>query len=884
MSRSTLTVVLVPAGVGDELVAVLEDYAAAGLLTEFICVAGADIGGRSTPATLISSAGCEPVLLEHRLTEARYALTRLAVVVPLDKADGQRVPTAAEKAVEQAIRSSADGGAVVLLRVLLTRGSDRSDAANPALVLEGWHNLLVAPEESAGPGIGTVPWDLPADSLELAQRAAPVVASVAGLWAGIAPGPFDSVQVLPGQTVRSVRAYYRCLDTWTIEEGLRSRLFDPDGRLPLPRSGQTPIVAVADPGVATQTMAQALWRKHRGVLRGPRMALPADVTTAVSTWEALKVFLNFLWAALRQAPSAWLAAVRGAAGNVAAATVQSAAFGTRDSAYAVVADTRLVSWQDVARSAETLTQELGGVRAEYVAQQDLSALWTDFIAGALTLADGGRRAVGLDPVAIGPAIGVLANATDVVPSPADDFRGVPTSLAAVVGVSSVSGADVAGQLDLAVRLQSASADPAVGVAANTAAADLQAWQATVGRSYAYQTAKTLIDFLGRARKEIEQCVHGLRGDDAMSTERARLLERQRVIGLTLKILTGCCVAGLLAFVGVGAVALLSWKTVAISSAVTLVTYALASVVLFLVIQRDLFAEMHLRQRYEGRVQVLEANLRTALIDVTRLSMAYGQLLAWCRALGPVLRAPNGPAPQRRPQPGQISAGLPRSVRLATAAPDRQQISDAGAAIERELYAVGWLSGPWDGIVAEGARALRVEPEALFGEPGAGSGSHLDIWSAAIASGEIHPTGGDALWSRVQQTFSANGDAAAILTGAVQVSEESRPIAERDFSAGITDRCPAAPFNPQTFSPGAATAGQSVAVINDPRVARVGLGYRAVVVQASDGLPCYEFAAFAPSSGHQVADNGLGPFSSTPETTPGPDLWRPVAPPNDGEVF
>ena len=254
------------------------------------------------------------------------------------------------------------------------------------------------------------------DPLDFAQYTAPVIAGIAGLWAGLEQTPFDTVEILPGQTVRAVRAFYRRLDTTEVEERLRTRLFDPAGRLPLPRGGQVPVVYVEDVAAATQSMARALWTKHRDVLRGPRLS-PGDVgAQAISIWAALRMFFKFMGAALRRAPGAWWSAVTGSVSSVLASTVQGTVFGGKDSAFAVVTNAEVANWQDLGRSADTLNTALGGApQPEHLAQQDLSALWMDFVNGALTLADGGRRAAGLEPVAVGSGVGVLANAADVVP-------------------------------------------------------------------------------------------------------------------------------------------------------------------------------------------------------------------------------------------------------------------------------------------------------------------------------------------------------------------------------------------------------------------------------------------------------------------------------------
>ena len=121
-------------------------------------------------------------------------------------------------------------------------------------------------------------------------------------------------------------------------------------------------------------------------------------------------------------------------------------------------------------------------------------------------------------------------------------------------------------------------------------------------------------------------------------------------------------------------------------------YVGVSLALFVLAQRDLFAEMNLRQSQMGELESMQANLRAALQDVSRLSTAYGQLLSWCRVLGVVLRAPFGPAPMARPAPGQLFDGLPRSTQLGVADPGEDQAGDATHAIERRLYALGWLTG------------------------------------------------------------------------------------------------------------------------------------------------------------------------------------------------
>jgi hypothetical protein len=847
--QRALTVLVMPRAQTEEIVAVLADYSAVGLLAEFVWVDAAVVGGASTPATVVRDGRSEPVVLQQLLTAERYGRIRVVVLVPAEAASAERVPLVAERTVEQVVHSSAMGAPVSLLRVLVTSGNAASTAPDSALVLEGWHNLLVAREDSPGPGLGAVPWGPITDRLDFAHYTAPVIAGVAGLWAGVEQTPFDALEVLPGQTVRAVRAFFRRLDTNEVEERLRAQLFDPAGRLPLPRGGQVPVVYVEDIPAATQTMARALWTKHRDVLRGPRLAAGDLGMQAISIWAALKMFFTFMGASLRSAPGAWWAAVTGSVSSVLASTVQGTVFGGKDSAFAVVTSTEVANWQDLGRSADTLNSALGGApRPEHLAQQDLSALWIDFVNGALTLADGGRRAAGLEPIQVGSGIGVLARSADVVPSGAEQFSAIPTSLAAVIGVSSVESTDVLGAANMHDRLQRAYQDRAAGVEARTAGTELERWQRVAAKSYAWQVSSILVDFLHRAQTEVAQLVGKIQDAANRVSVNERLRARQKAISVILKTYFWALVLVLVVLAWIAVAGWVRWKFALWTGGVMLGLYIVVSLALFLFAQRDLFAEMNLRQSQMGQLETMQANLRTALQDVSRLSTAYGQLLSWCRVLGAVLRAPFGPPPAARPTAGQLYDGLPRSTQLGVAEPSEQQAGDAAHLIQRRLYALGWLTEPWQEMVDAAAQRLREEPEMLFRMPGSGTQSGLDQWSYAVAAGRVQPTGADALWARVEQMFvEETGGIADALTGTVRVPGPGREMPARQFSAGITDhrRGPTAQFDSSLFTHAAMTAGRAAVAVDDVAVARWGLGYRAAVVQASDGLPPYDFAMFEP---------------------------------------
>src|SRR6201999_4443243 len=106
---AALTVLVVPHLHTDELVGVLCDYSAAGLLGAFVWVDAGDARGPATAATMVREGRAESVVVQRVLTAKRYDRVRVAVLVPLDAPADGRVPLAAEQFVEQVVRSTARG-------------------------------------------------------------------------------------------------------------------------------------------------------------------------------------------------------------------------------------------------------------------------------------------------------------------------------------------------------------------------------------------------------------------------------------------------------------------------------------------------------------------------------------------------------------------------------------------------------------------------------------------------------------------------------------------------------------------------------------------------------------------------------------------------------
>ena len=220
-------------------------------------------------------------------------------------------------------------------------------------------------------------------------------------------------------------------------------------------------------------------------------------------------------------------------------------------------------------------------------------------------------------------------------------------------------------------------------------------------------------------------------------------------------------------------------------------------------------------------------------------------MCWGRCCG----RRSGPPRPGRSAPLLIADGLPRCTQIGVADPGADKAGDAIHAIQRRLYALGWLTQPWQDMVGEAASRLREDPEMIYRMPGIRTSSGLDQWSAAVASGHVQSTGADALWARVEQMFAEDDGVGAALTGSVLAPALGSHVAAGQFAAGVVDHRPgqAAPFDGSAFTNAATTAGRSVVAIDTAAIARLGLGYRAVVVQASDGLAPYDFTLFETSA-------------------------------------
>lgn len=849
-----LTVFLAPAGAADGVLDVLQDLSAVGLVDPFLWLQ--DDGGPLGEAVHVADGRQAGTTLQTALTERAYQRVRLVVIVPL-LAGAASVPVSTERTLGELLSSSSGVAQLVRLRLFLVRPGG-AELPKPTVV-EGAHNLLLAPEDSLGPGRGHALLDPSTDPIDIGRYAAPVVAGVVGLWSGISHAPFDDMVVLPGESIRMVRSFYRRLDTAEMESRLRNQVFDLQSGLPLPRINGSTVVYAEDTLLATQNMANALWRKHSGVLKGPRVTAAVVTDEKVGALRAIKMLLSFLGAALRNAPAQWYAAAVNRVSSAAAGVVHGAVYGRVPSAYSVVvngvtADGVPASWEQVGLASNQISDVLLGTGAKrsHEVRADLTELWRDYAAGALTLCDAGDRGQDLPPTQIGASRGVLRSTADAVASTHDAFR-VPDSVAPMVETSSVAATDPLGVEDLQRRLTEAERDTGIGHDARQTLGELNKWRARAQRSYGTQVGAILAHALGTARTEASALLRRIEAAGDIDAVDGTAAAKQKRLALWMKIFAGVFVVAVVVAAVLTGTKVVSFAVGAMIAVISLVLWVVATVWTFMLGQRELFRELNARRAGVSALEADRTNLEAVLRDISRLTEAYGQYLSWSVVLGAVLREPFGPARADEGRRVQIDSGLPLNTRVGVARPEAPLLADTALQIRRSLFGTGWLTGPWENALAGVGGALgplghdlRENPNLVFTQQGKGSGSGLDQWSNRLASGEITLAGSDGLWQNAIGNLDGAGNVptGALLDRVEVAGEGGRQISGlTDFMAGVdAGRNPLGiqRFDDVLLTDTARSAGRAAVTESLGEPVRDKLGQVAVLTQVSQGLPLYEF--------------------------------------------
>lgn len=893
----SLTIFLAPIGVGDGVQAVLTDLSAAGLLEPFIWITQPSLTAQTQIMTQVKDGTSTDITVADIVSGPRLDVLRICVLVPLLGAD-EALRVDQERSVTEFLTSTLGAARVVRVRCGLAR-AQASWPPSAVVAVEGWHNIVVSPEDGRGPGLGHIQLPATTDPIDVGRHSAPVIAGLLGLWKNITHNPLDDSPALPGAVVRLARSYYRQIQAGGAETLLHRQLLAQNGTLPLPSDQRAQVVHVQDVSLAAGSMAEKLWNKHDSVLRGPRQSYDTHTPEKIGLGAAIRMFFGFLWAAIKNAPAAWYAQIIDSVSTTVAASLNKTMFGD-GSAYEVVVNGRTangarVDWTTIADASSQLRSALasGPGTESHTARSDLSGLWLDYSRAALTLADAGARTSELPPVQVGANRGIIATAANIIPGPRECFTEIPGVIAANIDIVTVDSTDPMGITSLRDKLSDLEGTREHGVQARTTLTALSTWQRKHGHSFGVQVGRRLAEAFGTTYFEVGELLTKLSSPPDLGpqpTGNNRLARWVQITALVLIIVTATVTYLVIDD------RLRWWWAPVIIGAACISGFALC-LRAFLRAQQEMFQLINKRTSLRNEREVDHQNLGAALRDLSRLSQAYGEYLAWSRALGAFLASPLGSDQRRTHESVPVSWGLPMSTAIAVATPDDGEVSSAVTYLRRDLFNPGWLSGPWTTLVhaavspASGDGDPPAESSPLWFQPGRASGSTLDQWSSELFDGHRQSSGAEGVWRRAQQMLRGPmSELADTLVGRIHVPGAS-PIPATEFLGGV-DR-PATPtgyFDRALLTDLAVTSGAGAVSADHRTTARHGIGTICVATQLTDAFPVDYLAGAAwgtadrPGSGSHGdgrGDNGQAYNRDGQQPAAQPDHYQP---PSLGEGF
>lgn len=820
-----------------DILAVLTDWSAAGLVGSFTWVDSAHLG-QDAPALRVVDGIAHGTTWQGAFSEAGASSTLVGILVPSDaeprhSALASQVTVMVQRATNQQARR---------LRIVLPR-----TPAIPAdaLTVAEWENLVISPESPQGPHRASESVSL-ADGQPRSAHEAAAVSSLLGLWRGIGdPAPLEN----SGRaSVRMVRSTVRGWDGGEADAQLRNEVLSLSREVPLPRGSGENVVYLDEPARAARLVADRVWGDHRSThFVGERQHAQREAVRRVGVLDALKMFFSFLVSGLMH-PLEWLRSVTDALRNEAASRVGQAIFGT-GSAFEVVRSTSLNAMsadeleQLAARAEDALAAAEGRPMLEAVTNH--AEVWRDYTGSALTLLDARDRGRAL-AVREGADLGVVSAVAVVVPPGEEVFTLGEPALPVEESLERIESFDWLGATLLESRLEDIAAEERVSSLALQARERLRQWRTThADSSFAYRFGEQLGSAVVALYDEVgihSATLASLQELDDLSDSRSG----QRKTATLMRVLVIVALLGIGIVVGIGALAWISWLSVAGIAAGILVVAMVSSLVVFVRRQRILFKLINRQRELVSQVDAAKENLRRALSDLRRSVEGYRQFLAWSRVVRTFVQAPFGRVVSEQ-ESARVPDGLPASVEWGQEEYPEQSRGGIVARLRVSISTVGWLSDPWR-LLLEGVGArlgpdfymLSEAPGRIFDERVGTVNSALDAWVADL---EAHGAGTDAAdetWMSIR--------ARTLPTVLEQLGSPSRIrqqdgqlLSVREFINGADEQIPGQPFSYQLLSDEAQVYNRTV-VSMPIAVSRVAssLGFVLIRTEATEPLRVADF--------------------------------------------
>lgn len=858
--------------------AALRDWSAAGLIRTFAWVPPPLTGARGFEARLIDRGDVVVSSIGDLLARRSPSHVRVVSLAT----DLTPAPESSQAAQDILGMIKGAGGEIrtTQMQLVVTRLGAREGRLRG---MEGWHNILISPDDAAGPSRPHTTLDGPVSAEDMARFALPTVAIVAALFDGVDAGPFDNVTPPPGAEFLVLRAFARHLDAGAVRDALQAQALGlADGYPLVLDGGTTPATYVENVDRASLDMARALWHRHSDVLMSARRSPQLAPVEDLSIWKAFRMLWSFLWAAIVNAPTEWANRILYTGKVWVASTATRAIFGNNSAFAVVVGGVRggsSSSWESQVHALGALENTLGPADEGHQVHARLDSLWQDFVAGGLTLLDGSTRRPDMEAARIGSETGIIRFGRLLAPSKtSDSFTDIPGVVRAVTETDSLAPYDTLSIRRFGGRLNDLAADPMSGADASACLARFQEWWRGISTTYTTKTALRLSDEFERRLVEIAENTKILEAAQSTSglpeeigREQKRLARRLRWLLIALLLL-------IIGTVALGVLAIIGWLIAGIALAVWVIGWLVGSVITFARVQRRLFQLKNLRAEALSKADAAEYNLAAAIRDARRCGDAYRLLQQWAEALAVFARDPLGRASTEAVQGAGPGVDHPLAIQFGRAEVNDREIARIASVIRRQVFPVGWLSDVWDAFLGSAGQILGVRGTVLLDEPGllyrqraVQEDVLLPMWIGALVKSGVPDVAGVQLWDRIVTSLQTTARAQLEqLLG--QVRTESGEIVPLSvFLGGLTsDVASPTGFPTALFSAPAVTRDlpRPVRTWRDERAE--GLSRTVVLIQASDVMPAeFLHPESAPYGSRGLPQQGQvsGPESEAPSGPP-----------------
>lgn len=750
----------------DDIRSRLSDLRAVGLLQDFLWVDYA----HPTNGAVVRSFTEEGTARLSTLDDALRSFSGdvlLATIDPMDAEQPQDVAKLTEwvGAVDQRLIQASN----LRVRLLLSALPRESVDIAP---LQGWSNLVLSPEEGGTPASSRIrPIKRTADGFELAQFAAPAVASIFGLWRGMPepavldPDTHRVIETGDRQRFRLVRAFHRTIDAGDIEDKVRKAVFDPGQRLPQPQVNNiSRAVHFANPEQLTDQCAQMFINQEISPLVSAPTAYEELQSHKVSGWAALKDNLRLYWSTVVGKPQDWVEGQRGAMNKNAATFLQKMLYGADSGVEVVLAGhsgkgSGATSVDELRQASEHAMRVAREQQFSLGQEPQLSRTWEAYHDYALGLVDGSWRD-SIDTKGLRNNQGnmyIVQYGGQSVQDVSASFEGFHPLMTSTLGYTHESQATVAPFDPVGAERFAADIEYTSQQTRNEAVSrkkhEFASWRAKNSTTFAWKVGQGLWEKLGHAQqkyrdahakaRELQELANSFQARD-FNAENKALTRKLRTMWIVLFV-----VLALMTYMVAGRynpdlplgeyLQWFDWPWYVVGIIVAVLLFLVCSWAVFTKAQREIFDYVQRRKLLNRNQEIAAQNLATASAEISRISNAYNQFLSWSALLGRAIYAPFGRKETSSDHLRTPQSGLPENARIAQAVLNRDDAVRMTDEIRSHIFQTEWahrslkslLDDMNDTFERNRTGHSAVALNEMWGMAGLGSNTELDKLSRSL---------------------------------------------------------------------------------------------------------------------------------------------------------